>query len=222
LQSSQDPREINGGNLKIVRREASRYFRNKKREYLKDKINDLATNSKNKNITDLYKGINEFKRGCQPRNNLVKDEIGDLLADSHNILNRWKNYFSQSLNVHNVSDVRQIEVHMAESLVPGPSRFEVEIAIVKLKKYKSSGSDQIPAELIQAGGEMLLSANHKLINSVWNKEELSDQWKKSIILTIHKKDDKTDSNNYRGMSLLSTSYTIILEYPPLKVKSVRR
>jgi hypothetical protein len=45
-----------------------------------------------------------------------------------------------------------------------------------LKKYKSPGSVQIPAELIQAGGEILLSAIHKLINSVWNKEELPDQW----------------------------------------------
>jgi hypothetical protein len=50
-------------------------------------------------------------RGCQPRNNLVKDENGDLLADSYNILNGWKNCFSQLLTVHNVSDVRQIEEH---------------------------------------------------------------------------------------------------------------
>jgi hypothetical protein len=74
------------------------------------------------------------------------------------------------LNVHNVSDVRQIEVHTAQLLVPGPSRLEVEIAITKLKKYKSPGNDKIPAELIQAGGEMLLSAIHKLVNSVWNKK----------------------------------------------------
>jgi hypothetical protein len=95
LQWLQDISEINGDNLKIVRREASRYFRNKKWEYLKDKINELATDSKNKNIRDLYRGINEFKIGYQPRNSLVKDENGDLLGDSHNILNRWKNYFSQ-------------------------------------------------------------------------------------------------------------------------------
>jgi hypothetical protein len=75
-----------------------------------------------------------FKIGCQPRNNLVKDENGDVLADSHNILNRWKNYFSQLLNMHDVSDVRQIEVQMAEPLVPGPSHLEVEIALAKLKK----------------------------------------------------------------------------------------
>jgi hypothetical protein len=64
----------------------------------------------------------------------VKDENGDLLADSHNTLNSWKNYFSQALNVRNVSDVRQIEVHMTEPLVPGPSCLEVEIAIAELKK----------------------------------------------------------------------------------------
>jgi hypothetical protein len=51
-------------------------------------------NSKNKNIRDLYGRINEFKRGYQPRTNLVKDENGDLLSDFHSILNWWKNYFS--------------------------------------------------------------------------------------------------------------------------------
>jgi hypothetical protein len=86
-----------------------------------------------------------------------------------------------------VSDVRQIEVHMAEPLAPGPSRLEVEIAYANLKNYKFQGNDQIPAELIQAGGKILLSAIHKLINSVWNKEELPDQWKESIIIPVHKK-----------------------------------
>jgi hypothetical protein len=60
----------------------------------------------------------------------VKDKNGDLFEDPHGILSRWKNYFSRLLNVHNVSDVRQIEVHTAEPLVPGAS-LEVEIAIAK-------------------------------------------------------------------------------------------
>jgi hypothetical protein len=58
--------------------------------------------------------------------------------------------------VHNVNDIRQIEIHVAEPLVPGPSHLKVEISIANLKKYKSPGSDQILAELIQAGGELLL------------------------------------------------------------------
>jgi hypothetical protein len=95
LQWLHEPSEISGHNLNNVRRRASRYFRNKKREYLKVITNEFATNSKNKIIRDLYSGINEFNRGYQPRNKLVIAENGDLLVDSHNILNMWKNYFSQ-------------------------------------------------------------------------------------------------------------------------------
>jgi hypothetical protein len=65
LQWLQDPSEINQDDLNNVRREASRYFRIKEREYMKGKINELASNSKNKNIRDLYRGINEFKKGYQ-------------------------------------------------------------------------------------------------------------------------------------------------------------
>jgi hypothetical protein len=209
LQWVQDPSEINGDSLKNIRRETSRHFRNKKREYLKGKINELAMNSKNKNIRDLYRGINEFKRGYQPRSNLVKDENGDLHADFNTIVNRWKSYFPQLFNVHNGSDVRQIEIHTAEPLVPGPSHLEVEIYIAKLKKCRSPGSDQIPAELYQAGGETLVCVIHKLITSIWNKEELPDRWKESIIVPIHNTGDKTDCNNYCGISLLSISYKIL-------------
>jgi hypothetical protein len=66
-------------NLRNVRREASRHFRNKKRKYLKGKITEIELNSKNKNIRHLYRGITEFKKGYQPKTNLVKDERGDLL-----------------------------------------------------------------------------------------------------------------------------------------------
>jgi hypothetical protein len=91
---------------------------------------------------------------------------------------------------------------MAEPLVPGHSHLEVEIAIAKLKKYKSPGTDEIPAEMIQAGSKMLLSVIHKLINSVWSKKELPDRWKQSITVPVHKKGDKSDRNNYYEISLL--------------------
>jgi hypothetical protein len=86
----------------------------------------------------------------------VKGKNGDLLADSQNILNKWKNYFTQLLNVHRVSNVRQVEIHTAEPLLPDPRPFEVEIAICKLKKYKSPGSVEILAELIEASGQTLV------------------------------------------------------------------
>jgi hypothetical protein len=85
------PSIVNEDNLRNVRRDASRRFRNKKREYLKGKINDIESNSKNKNIRDLYRGITEFKMGYQSKTNLVKDDMGDVLADPQQILTRRKN-----------------------------------------------------------------------------------------------------------------------------------
>jgi hypothetical protein len=78
------------------------------------------------------------------------------------------------LNVHRVRDVKQIEIQKAEPLVPDPSPFEVEIAIEYLKRFKSPGSDQIAAKLIQAGGKILRSKIHKLINFISNKDKLPD------------------------------------------------
>jgi hypothetical protein len=69
LQWLQDPSVVNADNLYDVRRKASRHFRNKKREYLKYKINEIELNGKNKNTRDLYRGITEFKKGYQPKIN---------------------------------------------------------------------------------------------------------------------------------------------------------
>jgi hypothetical protein len=53
--------------------------------------------------------------------------------------------------------------------MPEPNTFEVELVIERLKNYKSPGTDQIPAELIKAGGRTIRCEIHKLIISIWNK-----------------------------------------------------
>jgi len=172
---------------------------------MRAKIEELETNSKIQNIRDLYRSISDFKKGYQPRCNIVKDKKRDLFADSHSIVARWKNYFSQLFNVHGVKDVGKAEIHTAEPLVPEPSAAEVALAIDKLKSHKSPGIDQIPAELIKARGRTICLEINKLITSIWKKEKLSEEWKESIIVPNHKKGDKTDCGNYRGISLLPTT-----------------
>jgi hypothetical protein len=102
-----------------------------------------------------------------------------------------------------------MDVHMAEPLVPEPSLVKVEIAVGKMKGYKSLGTYQIPAKLIKAGGETLHSEIHRLIHFVWNKEELPQKWKKSITVPLCKEGDKRDCNNYAGISFLSDAYKIL-------------
>ncbi|KAJ4431157.1 hypothetical protein ANN_19752 [Periplaneta americana] len=114
LKFLQDPVEEKRDNYFNERREASRTLRNKKRGYLKEKLNE---------------------NGYQPRVNVIKDENGDLLADSPSILNRWKNFFAQLLNVHrpNRNDRDEIEIQTSEPFIPEPTLSEVEIAIENLK-----------------------------------------------------------------------------------------
>ena len=89
-----------------------------------------------------------------------------MVADSRSIFATWRNHFSQLLNVHGVNDVKQTEIHTAEPLVPEPNAFEVELALEKLKRYKSPGIDHIPGELIKTGGRTILSEIHELIISI--------------------------------------------------------
>jgi len=103
----------------MQRNESSRHFR----EYLKGKINGLETNRKNRNISELYRGINEFMGYYQLIVTVIKDEKGHLLAETHSILNRWKNHFHQLFHIHGTNDVRQSD---------------------KLKRYKSKRSNHIP------------------------------------------------------------------------------
>ena len=88
-----------------------------------------------------------------------------------------------AIELHGVNDIKNTDIHTAEPLVPETSTSEVELAVEKLKSHKSSGTDQIPAELFKAGGRAICHEIHKLIVSIWNKGE----WKESIIVPIHKK-----------------------------------
>jgi hypothetical protein len=140
---------------------------------------------------------------------------------SHSILARWKNHFCQLLNVHGVNDVRQSEIHTGEPLVTEPSAFEFDLAIELLKSHKSPGIDQILAELVKTVGKTVYYEIHKLIISIWNKEELPEEWKESI-LPLYKRGDKTDHTSYKGISLLPATYKTFIQHPAVNVNSICR
>jgi len=132
MQWIQDPSRSNVDNLNNIRRDTSRHFKNKKKAYLKVKVEELETNSKINRFRDLYRGINDFKKVYQPRTTKVKNEKGDFVADPHSIMARWRNYFSQILNVQEVNDIRQAEIYSRTTSASGKCLWD-ELAIEKLK-----------------------------------------------------------------------------------------
>ena len=101
-----------------------------------------------------------------------------------------------------------------------PSAFEVEMAIGKMNRHKLSGIDQIQAQLIIAGCRTIFSETTQLLNSVWNKEDMPEDWKQSIIVPNSKKGNKTDCNNYRGISQFVDNVQTFFQHPAVKINSL--
>jgi hypothetical protein len=96
------------------------------------------------------------------------------------------------------------------------------MAIEEFKGPRSPGIDQIPAKLMKVWSRTICSEIHKLINSVWNKEEMLKEWKELIIGPIHKESDKTYCNNYRGTSVLPNYIQNFIQHPAVKVNPICR
>ncbi|XP_070166158.1 uncharacterized protein [Polyergus mexicanus] len=92
---------------------AHNIFKNKKRQYLKRKIEEINENGQSGNVRGMYMGINNYRKGFQARTEMVKDENDNLITDSTGVLNTWKNHFDRLLNVEfeNNREIESLEFH---------------------------------------------------------------------------------------------------------------
>ena len=82
---------------------------------------------------------------------------------------------------------------------------EVEAAVQLLKKGKLAGVDNIPAELVQAGAEDVITALMTICKKIWQTGEWPTPWTQSLIITLPKKGNLQQCQNYRTISLISHS-----------------
>ena len=118
----------------------------------------------------------------------VQDRSGKCLTEEREILNRWTEYFSELHNhkangYPSVLDCPQTDTEVDYPII----RKEVETAVQSLKKGKSSGIDNIQAELVQAGGEDVITALMTILNKIWQAREWPTLWTKSVVITLPKK-----------------------------------
>jgi endonuclease/exonuclease/phosphatase family metal-dependent hydrolase/ribosomal protein S28E/S33 len=208
---------------KELRRFANKTNRRKKRKYLNDELREMDENFKQNNTRAAYAVVKQLKAGFQPTTSLCKDTNGNIISDAEEIKSRWKQYFQELLNPsgpterhtsNNLTDRTADE----EPTSSPPTLEEVKSALGNQKNNKAPGVDNIPAELLKWGGECVAKIIHALISSIWTKEILPNDWRKSIICPVYKKGDKLRCENYRGISLLCTSYKVFSKILESRIK----
>ena len=132
---------------------------------------------------------------------------GDLLTDEEQA-ERWVEHFQEVLNQPTPaslfdfnSEANPTEINISESEITDQ---EVRKAIGKLKNNKAAGLDEITAELLKHGKDVMVEELTQLFNLIWNSEEVPADWGQGVIITLPKKGNLSDCNNWRGITLLST------------------
>jgi hypothetical protein len=194
-------------------KETNKILRRKKRMYVNSLIDKAEQERSTNNARDFYRKIRFFKKGFTPNPYGVKDKEGVVLTENQKVLERWREYFYELLNVEVLDtalDGNNEETYCnVQPDVEMPSREEVEAAVKALKNNKAPGKDEISAEVLKKGGDVIIDKLWELVRIIWEKEMMPNDWQEAIVVPIHKKGEKEECGNFRGISLLSIPYKVV-------------
>ena len=146
----------------------------------------------------------------QGKGTTVQDRSGKCLTEERQILNRRTEYCSELYNQDGDPSVLNCPQTDTEDDHPILRR-EVEAAVQSLKKGKSAGVDNIPAELVQACREDVINALTTICNKIWQTGEWPTPWSQSLVITLPKKGNLQQCQNYRTISLISHPNKVMLK-----------
>ena len=157
-----------------------------------------------------YQLVKELTSSKQGRTTTIQDKAGRCLTEEQDILKRWTEYCSE-LHTHTTGDPKVLDVPPTIINDSYPIlRGEFEAAVKSLKKGKSAGVDNIPSELVQAGGEAMIDMLLIICNKIWQTGEWPTPWTQSLIITLPKKGNLQLYQNYSTMSLISHPSKVML------------
>jgi len=151
---------------------------------------------------DMYKTINNLSGDFKRSERLIRDSNGSLVTTDEGIAKEWEKYFEELLNCEEPDELFMFDLgNINNQECPEPTLEEIDLQTKNL----SPGEDGFQAELLKKGGEDVTQWIWQVIKKIWVTEEFPEYWKTSLICPIHKKGNKQDRNNYRGISLLNVA-----------------
>jgi len=166
---------------------------------MKNAIESIEDDQKHNTTRKMYQIVKQFKKGYQHKFCTIRNKKGELAMNTKEKADMWKEYFAKLLNTEprelikkgnkEISDVEELTIE------------DVNKAISNLKNNKAAGTDGIHLELIKYGGNKLLNRMYELVRQIWEEERISEEWKETIIVPIHKRGDRDRCENYRGIAM---------------------
>ena len=159
-----------------------------KEDWIGAQCEEIETCLNKNNSKRAYQLVKDLTPEKQGRSSTIQDKSEKCLTEEEEILSRWIEYCSELCNYESCGDNTVLDSSQPpeEDLQP-ILREEVEIAVASLKKGKSAGVHNIPAELVQAGGKTMIDTLTEIYNRIWRTGEWPTPWTQSLIITLPKK-----------------------------------
>jgi len=197
---------------RIMNNKVKACMRKAKENWIQSQCNEIEDNLSRNNSKKAYQLVKDLTTEKQGKTTTIQDKSGRCLTENDKIHERWTEYCKELYN-HEIKgdpNVLNSPEETTEDNYP-ILREEVEAAIKSLKKGKSAGVDNIPAELIQGGGETAITILTQICNKIWETGEWPTSWTKSLVITLPKKGNLQQCQNYRTISLISHPSKVMLK-----------
>ena len=175
------------------------------------KCQGIEENLQKDDSKKVYQLVKELTSSKQGRTTTVQDKAGKCLTEKQDILKRWTKYCSELYTHTTTGDPKVLDVPPPINNDSYPIlREEVEAALKSLKEGKSAEVDNIPSELVQAGGETMIDMLLIICNKIWQTREWPTPWTQSLVITLLNKGDLQQCQNYHTISLISHPSKVML------------
>lgn len=222
LSDQQKRTEISREELTNIRRQTAKEIRRVKRNYHTTSLHAIDEAFIQHKTRDFYKTFKQYQSTYTPPTLLMRNTNGKLVHNNHENAEVLAQYFQGLLNSEEPTQYIEYDLHsqnktLLEKVIP-PDYNEVLKAINSLKNYKASGENQLVAEIWKYANTQTIQNLHKYLIDIWNTEKMPEEWNMAIIHPLHKKGDRSDPNNYRGISLLDITYKIFSKILYLRIQ----
>lgn len=203
-----DPSIKNLAALRTARNNTQRIARRCANDYWQNLCQTIQTCADRGNIHGMYEGMKKAFGPTISKIAPLKSKDGEVISDRAKQMERWAEHYQDLYSTETIVTEQAVNnippMPVMEELDLPPSVEELSKAIDSLAHGKAPGSDGIPAEVIQCGKPALLNHLHELLCQCWEEGTVPQDMRDANIVTLYKnKGDRSDCNNYRGISLLS-------------------